>query len=276
MRRSVEVPNTVSRRVAFALALLGLARPLAAQSGERGPIQDNSFLIEEAYNQEPAVMQTIQTFSRISGTGEWLYTITQEFPVPGRKHQLSFMLPILRNEERNKGAGDLLLNYRYQLVGDGEAKIACAPRVSLVVPTGMSDRGLGSGGWGAQVMLPVSIVLAEWLVSHTNVGGTILFDAKSGDDRVLTLGQSLIWLAHPNVNLMLEGILNHGNGGRDGDSHTDITLAPGLRFALNLPGGLQIVPGIAYTFGVGSSAGQKGVFLYLSFEHPFRKLTPRI
>jgi hypothetical protein len=26
--------------------------------------------------------------------------------------------------------------------------------------------------------------------------------------------------------------------------------------------------------GVGSSWGEKGVFIYLSFEHPFEKLTP--
>ena len=34
---------------------------------------------------------------------------------------------------------------------------------------------------------------------------------------------------------------------------------------------LQIVPGIAVPIGVGPSRGEKGIFLCLSFEHPFGK-----
>ena len=33
----------------------------------------------------------------------------------------------------------------------------------------------------------------------------------------------------------------------------------------------MIVPGVAFPFGVGPSAGQKSVFLYLSFEGPVWK-----
>jgi hypothetical protein len=32
---------------------------------------------------------------------------------------------------------------------------------------------------------------------------------------------------------------------------------------------LQIVPGLAIPLGLGPSKGDKGVFVYLSFEHPF-------
>jgi hypothetical protein len=49
-------------------------------------------------------------------------------------------------------------------------------------------------------------------------------------------------------------------------------LSPGIRWAYNFKNGLQIVPGIAVPIGVGPSGGEKGVFLYLSLEHPFRKL----
>jgi hypothetical protein len=49
-------------------------------------------------------------------------------------------------------------------------------------------------------------------------------------------------------------------------------LSPGIRWAYNFKNGLQIVPGVAMPIGVGPSAGEQGVFLYLSFEHPFRKL----
>lgn len=257
-------------RLAPLFALLAALRAFPAQ-GQRGPIQDNSFLIEEAYNQERHVMQTIQTFTRTSGSGEWLYTLTQEFPIPEQKHQLSYTLPVLRTEDAARGVGDLAVNYRYQLLGDGDAKVAVSPRLSVLVPTGDADRGLGSGGWGAQVMLPMSALLGPKLVSHTNVGATVISGAKSGDDVSFLGGQSLVWLAHPNLNVMIEALVAWGNGGPDGDRHTDVTISPGLRFALDLPGGLQVVPGIAVPIGVGSSSGQKGIFLYLSFEHPFRR-----
>jgi hypothetical protein len=47
------------------------------------------------------------------------------------------------------------------------------------------------------------------------------------------------------------------------------TILPGARFAFNYKSGLQIVPGIGFPIGVGPSRGDRGVFLYLSFEHPF-------
>src|SRR6185437_8242001 len=66
-----------------AVALLLSTAPLTAQ--EPGPIADNSFLIEEAYNQEAGVVQHISTFSRPNGGGAWDYTFTQEWPFRGMK-----------------------------------------------------------------------------------------------------------------------------------------------------------------------------------------------
>ncbi|MGE5790801.1 MAG: hypothetical protein ACM33C_08005 [Syntrophaceae bacterium] len=43
---------------------------------------------------------------------------------------------------------------------------------------------------------------------------------------------------------------------------------PGLRFAINFQSGLQVVPGISMPIGVGPSEGERGVFVYLSLEHP--------
>src|SRR6185312_5179101 len=90
---------------------------------EQRPIQDNSFLIEEAYNQERGVVQHISTFSRAQGTGDWAYTFTQEWPVPDQRHQLSFTLPVQELHAQaaaRTGLGDLALNYRYQGVGNGQ------------------------------------------------------------------------------------------------------------------------------------------------------------
>ena len=74
----------------------------------------------------------------------------------------------------------------------------------------------------------------------------------------------MIYLAHPRFNLMLETLWTGGQ------SHS-LLLSPGVRWAYNFPSGLQIVPGIAFPLGVGPSSGERGVFLYLSFEHPFGK-----
>ena len=58
-----------------ALATALAALPGSAVAGE-ARIEDNSFLIEEAYNQEPGVLHHIQTFMRSWTTGQWLYTYT--------------------------------------------------------------------------------------------------------------------------------------------------------------------------------------------------------
>jgi hypothetical protein len=50
-----------------------------------------------------------------------------------------------------------------------------------------------------------------------------------------------------------------------------LTVSPGVRFAVDLPSGLQIVPGIAVPLGIGPSDGERAVFVYLSLEHAFRR-----
>jgi hypothetical protein len=267
----------------LAPAALALALALSAPSARgqeakasSGPIQDNSFLLEEAYNQEPGIIQEIQTFSRLSGAGDWTYTLTQEWPVPDETHQLSFTMPVQRVADTgSRGAGDLLLNSRYQLLGNGEARVAVAPRLSLVVPTGNDREGRGSGSSGAQVNLPHSYAWTRTLVTHTNAGLTWLPDARGDGGRsarspALSAGQSVVWLAHPNLNVMLEAVWARTSI-TGLPARTDAAISPGLRAAINL-GSLQIVPGIAFPIGIGPSSGQKSVFLYLSFEHPFHRM----
>src|SRR5262245_49633960 len=136
-----------------------------AQAGDVQPsepgIEDNSFLIEEAYNQDPGIIQEIQEFAWNWRTGEWGYTFTQEWPVCGIKNQLSYTIPAARvqldNGSETSGLGDLLINYRYQLIGDGEADVAMAPRLSLIVPSGSFRDEIGSGSVGLQTLIPISI-----------------------------------------------------------------------------------------------------------------------
>ena len=113
-------------------------------------IADNSFLIEEAYNQEAGVVQHISTFSRPDGGGAWDYAFTQEWPLHGLKHQISYSLPVqdVHSELASAaGIGDVALNYRYQAIG-GDSPVAFAPRFSVLVPTGQWRRELGNGGIG--------------------------------------------------------------------------------------------------------------------------------
>jgi len=89
------------------------------------------------------------------------------------------------------------------------------------------------------------------------------------------LGQSFIWLANPRFNVMLETVFSRAQSVIAPDKtewSSSVFLSPGVRWAYNFKNGLQIVPGVAAPLGVGPSAGEKGIFLYLSFEHPFRKL----
>jgi len=267
-------------RLAAVLAVAAsLASPRLA-SAEAGPIQDNSFLIEEAYNQEPGVIQHISGFAR-SRSGAWGYSFTEEWPVLGQTHQASVTFTAVGPEGVSAGVGDLALNYRFQAIGSGDTRVALAPRLTVLVPTGDSARGLGSGGAGLQVNVPLSVVLLDRLVTHLNVGGTYVPSARdaAGEKGVSTTfagGPSLIWLAHPNFNVMLEALYTTTAIALPaGTQRTEtFTINPGLRGAINFASGLQIVPGVAVPIGVGPSKGERGLFFYLSFEHPFAAAGP--
>jgi hypothetical protein len=247
------------------------------------PIQDNSFLIEEAYNQERGVVQHINTFLRARG-GAWGYTFTQEWPVVSQRHQLSYTIPVARPfPGADAGIGDIALNYRFQAVAAGNgSNTAFAPRLTVLLPTGSSRRALGNGSTGAQFNLPLSVQPSRLLVLHSNVGGTYIPSARDtegvvGAIRSYTLGQSAIWLTTQAFNVMLEASWTRFRAEqRVGKAleEDELLLSPGFRAAINMPSGLQIVPGLSFPFGVGPSRGERSVFFYLSFEHAFAKTDP--
>lgn len=263
-------------RLSLALLLLA-ALPARAEK----PIQDNSFLVEEAYNQEPGVIQHISFFSRDRASGDWLYSFTEEWPARGQVHQASVTVPVQRltgpSGHHEVGLGDVAVNYRWQAVGDGDAPVAVAPRLSALLPTGDSGRGLGSGRPGAQVNLPVSAALGKRFVGHFNLGATWTPSARTpagrGDLTAVSLAQGLVWLAHPHVNVMLEAAYSAAETATGtGTVHAQtFLLSPGLRGAVDLPLGVQLVAGAAHAFGVGPSAGSRAILAYLSFEHAVTK-----
>ena len=262
---------------AGAMAVAGTRLP-AQQPEPAGPIADNSFLIEEAYNQEAGVVQHISTFSRPDGGGAWAYSFTQEWPLRGMRRQLSYTIPVLQEDGSGTGLGDVALNFRYQFVGDGGDGLHLAPRATLLLPTGSERRGRGAGGLGLQGNLPLSIRPLPALALHANAGLTYTLRAKDAQDQTAptvngNLGGSAIWLLRPNFNLMLEllWLSTEQVIGTDRTVREDtFLLNPGVRWAFDFPSGLQIVPGVAYTVGLGDG-GEDGLFFYLSFEHPFRR-----
>jgi hypothetical protein len=254
------------------LFVAGTVIAVTAPAGEK--IQDNSFLIEEAYNQEDGVIQHIQTFSWDRTGHSWVYSFTQEWPTPRQKHQLSFTVPVVRAPGLGADIGDVLLNYRYQAVFTD--RFAFAPRLSLVLNTGRWQSGYGKGAPGLQVSLPASADVSKLLTVHLNLGATWTpravgapgvrrdtLDSSAGGSVVVQLSESFNALVEV-VGARLQGVRPDGSI----ESTRVLFLNPGVRFAINRPSGLQIVPGLAYTIGVGPSSGSRAIFLYLSFEHP--------
>lgn len=223
----------------YLFILLAAALALPAFAADDAPIQDNSFLVEEAYNQEPGVVQHIFTFSR-THAGTWAGTFTEEWPLGSLRHQFSYTPIFVRAD--GVRSNDFAVNYRLQLVGTGETRVAIAPRVTVLRDA-------------VQVMLPASIVLTPQFVTHWNAGATT-------HPRTLNAGQSVVWLASHRVNFLVETVWTHT------DHATDVVVSPGVRWSYNLPHGLQIVPGVALPYD--RTQHQRSAFFYLSFEHPFR------
>jgi hypothetical protein len=268
----------VKRLLSIILLLAAILPRLSAQEFSEA-IEDNSFLIEEAYNQDDRVVQHIFNGYYLADARDMMYTFTQEWPMGGQTHQISFTVAYQTIGKGMSGLGDALINYRYQLWAE---KDWCwiAPRLSIVLPTGKSAEGLGSGVVGVQLSLPASKRWTNEFVCHLNLGATILPNVESttsGGNSVrrtlqtYSIGTSGIYLVSENLNLMLELLYNYSASISESGSvefSSGAIVSPGLRYAINL-GKLQIVPGLAIPISFTSTTTNLNVFAYLSFEHPF-------
>jgi hypothetical protein len=216
-------------------------------------IIDNSFLVEESFNQEAGVVQNIFTWTR-GRHGAWDGSFTQEWPAPGMRHQLSYTILFAGTGEAS-GIGDVLLNYRLQLREETARGPAISPRLSVVLPTGSEADGLGSGTAGLDVNLPVSKQFGDFYL-HANAGYTWLPDVQ----RTGRIAASGIWRVAPMLNLMLEGVVAL-------DEST--TLSPGFRRGWNA-GKSQIVIGAALPMTRADGQWTAAVLTYFSYELPFR------
>jgi len=252
-------------------------------------IQDNSFFVEEAYNQEPGIVQHIINVPAffMHGNKEVSFSFTQEWPVFSQTHQFSYTIPYTFAESEN-GLEEIRVNYRLQALMEDERTPAFAPRFSLVTPAGDASKGFGHDRLGYEINLPFSKIVSERVTLNFNAGGSLFPDVNDRDLWNYNLGGSAIYAVSRNFNLMLESVafweedVDLDAGARPAkaapvrriDRTVTALLSPGARYAFNCPNDLQIVVGAALPIGRTSDSPDWGLFFYLSFEHPF--VRPRL
>jgi hypothetical protein len=270
--------------------------PEAAAEEDESPIHDNSFLVEEAYNQEQGVIQHIFNLVPAWEHGRSAertvdFVFTQEWPIFSQRHQFSYTLPLRRIDGMPEigygtdagGLGDIMLNYRLQVLDGGNEAfpLAVAPRASVIFPSGDAEAGLGNGKLGYQFNLPMSYELEKWAF-HFNAGLTKTDGVTAGLDPDApflghtidgyNLGASAIYFLRPHFNLMLETVAYWNEellpDGREDPQFQAIVL-PGFRWAPYTEGDTQWVVGCGVPIGLSADAPDVGIFFYMSFEHRF-------
>jgi DtxR family transcriptional regulator, Mn-dependent transcriptional regulator len=266
-------PSAGLPAVAPASAKAPAGRSAEAGSNRPWEITDNSFLVEEAFNQEAGVVQNIFGIYR-PGDGSWVSAFTQEWPVRVQAHQFSYTVA-LGSTGNDSGIGDVLLHYRFQAVDETAHRPAFSPRVSLVLPTGNVDRGLGDGSAGWEVNLPFSKQFGD-LYLHWNAGFTNLPSAEAGSlkHNLFTprAAASGIWRVRPMFNLMIETVFEWPEevAGATTDRSYGTTVLPGFRTGWNV-GEAQAIVGVGVPVSFSSGTTDTGVFGYFSYELPFSR-----
>jgi len=260
---------------AAAMLLLAFA---ATASGQAQPFEilDNSFLVEEAFNQEPGIFQNIFGIRADDGDG-WEAAFTQEWPLFTQTHQFSYTVGAL-GADGATGMADLMINYRWQAALESASSPAFSPRLSLILATGDAERGFGSGGPGWQVNLPFSKQFGDAYI-HWNAGFTHIPSAEAGtrEHNLLSphVAVSGIWRLRRMFNVMLESVVEweHLVEGDEKRREASVTISPGFRTGWDV-GETQTIVGFAVPVAVSDAGTRAGVFGYFSYELPFIQPQP--
>jgi DtxR family Mn-dependent transcriptional regulator len=264
------------------VTMLTFGRSTAAQTpaspapsgAEPFAITDNSFLVEEAFNQDAGVVQNIFGWTR-DQSGGWQGSFVQEWPLGGMAHQISYSLPFSGGNSASTHLDSVLINYRFQALEEGPGHPAFSPRLSLMLPTGRHSDP--DDHPGLQTNLPFSKQAGD-VYFHGNAGLTWTHGVElgNGERTNLTspfLAASAIWRTTPMFHLMLESMLEWDDSileaGDKGRVRT-WTLLPGFRRGWNF-GDRQVVIGLGMPITGTSEDTTVGVLTYFSYELPFRK-----
>lgn len=250
--------------------------PPAPREAKAFEILDNSFLVEEAFNQERGVVQNIFGFARTGS--DWDAAFTQEWPLARQRHQVSYTVPFA-SLAGQRGVGDIQIHYRYQALVEGARRPAFAPRFTMILPSGGTDKNLGSGVVGWQVNLPFSKqrndLYFHWSGGFTHLSGVDAGVSPAGDVTLFTphLAASSIWRIRPMLNVLVEQVFEWAHevesSGTTGRTAV-FTVSPGARGGWELSDH-QLVVGLAMPLTLRDGAIEAAVFVYLSYELPFRR-----
>lgn len=264
-------------RVVLLLAALGGTATAQDASATASPqpfaITDNSMLVEEAFNQDPGVVQNIFEVG-ISAQHEWATNFTQEWPLFGHRHQISYTVTY-ESLGAASGFTDTQVHYRFQIRDESAHGPAIAPRVSLFLPTGDSTRALGEGHPSWQMNLPISKQFGDFYV-HWNAGFTHSPDAEV-DGREWNLlaisgGASVIWRMRPMLHVMFESVAVSDQEVDNGSKvrSPSVVMSPGLRGGWNI-GDAQLVLGLGVPITRTGGETSAALITYFSYELPFKK-----
>lgn len=241
--------NLITARISLLILV-----PIFATIIFRSPIvyadklNDNSFLIEEGYNQEARVIQHIFS-TTINGLDKIDFSYTEEWPLFSQRSQISATI------NWNDYLGNILINYRYQILP--HKMFAIAPRLSIVLPVADKKYDEGVSGWGIEANLPISVDLSKRFTLHLN--SQLRYDFRT-EERLGIVGGSYIFVIFRNFEFLNEYLVRFGSG-----STASYIAGGGLRAGLDLSDGLQIVPGIGFYRDLGISGNL--LFIYFSIEH---------
>jgi hypothetical protein len=262
----------MQKRLLGALLLLASLPAEGYAQAKEFTIVDNSFFVEEAFNQDKGIFQNIFVWSR-DRSGAWEGSFTQEWPAPALTHQLSYTIPFAGGESAAH-VGGVLLNYRYQALQEGSGRPAFAPRFSVILPTGRavddSDRP------GLQINLPFSKQTGAVYV-HWNAGFTWLHGVPDGARSTTsltspTVAGSLVWNTRSYLNVMLESVVAFEDavtGIQQTARQRVVTVSPGVRGGWTLIGDRQIILGAAAPVTFAGGQHSTAVLTYFSYELPF-------
>ena len=280
----VELGQAVSISLLLATGVVHAQPPTPSAASRPFEILDNSFLVEEAFNQEPGVFQNILTFTR-SADSEWDLGFTQEWPVGTQTHQVSYTVPFQRVSTET-GLGDVQIHYRLQATTEAPGRPAFSPRFTVILPSGSKRRGLGAGTVGWQVNLPFSKQAGD-VYWHWNGGVTYLAgvhveanrvgdSVAEGEVGLVTphVSASAIWRAAPMLNLLLEAVAEFQESvdmaaSSSTSRTTSLTISPGFRGGWNI-NDHQVIVGLAVPLSFADGNREAAVFMYFSYELPFR------